>query len=93
MSGFSDDRGKSALPPGLSALWGLSGTNSEVFEEEEDPCVICHEEMTPATTVMLECKHRFHDEVRNNRAISGADSGFFEQGARVIFLFSERVIL
>ncbi|XP_056012499.1 uncharacterized protein LOC125682526 isoform X2 [Ostrea edulis] len=62
MSGFSDDRGKNILPPGLSALWGLSGANSEVFEEEEDPCVICHEEMTPTTTVMLECKHRFHDE-------------------------------
>ncbi|KAK3107126.1 hypothetical protein FSP39_007850 [Pinctada imbricata] len=35
---------------------------TEVFEEEEDPCVICHEEMTPPTTVKLECNHRFHDE-------------------------------
>lgn len=69
--GFAEDRAKNP-PPGLLGTWGHSGTDlvglgvsSEVFEEEEDPCVICHEEMTPPTTVMLECKHRFHDEVRD----------------------------
>uniref|UniRef100_A0A8W8KL63 RING-type domain-containing protein n=3 Tax=Magallana gigas TaxID=29159 RepID=A0A8W8KL63_MAGGI len=68
MTGFTDDRARNP-PPGLPLSWGVSGTDlvslgitSEVFEEEEDPCVICHEEMTPPTTVMLECKHRFHDE-------------------------------
>lgn len=71
MTGFTDDRARNP-PPGLPLSWGVSGTDlvslgitSEVFEEEEDPCVICHEEMTPPTTVMLECKHRFHDEVRD----------------------------
>ena len=69
--GFAEDRAKNP-PPGLLGTWGHSGTDlvglgvsSEVFEEEEDPCVICHEEMTPPTTVMLECKHGFHDEVRD----------------------------
>ncbi|XP_076111314.1 uncharacterized protein LOC143079699 isoform X1 [Mytilus galloprovincialis] len=58
-----------APPPGLNTSWGFtesSNTSSykgeEVFEEEQDPCVICHEEMTPDTTVRLECHHRFHDE-------------------------------
>ncbi|XP_061169827.1 E3 ubiquitin-protein ligase TTC3-like [Saccostrea echinata] len=67
--GYPDDRNRSPAPPGLPASWGLPvtdlsslGITSEVFEEEEDPCVICHEEMTIDTTVMLECKHRFHDE-------------------------------
>ena len=57
-------------PPGLSSSWGfletpsISSKEEEVFEEEQDPCVICHEEMTLDTTVKLECHHRFHDEVR-----------------------------
>ncbi|XP_033757927.1 E3 ubiquitin-protein ligase DZIP3-like [Pecten maximus] len=53
-----------APPPGLATNWAFQasdGTN-EVFEEDEDPCVICHEEMTPTTTRTLDCSHRFHDE-------------------------------
>ena len=38
-------------------------TTPEIYDEEEDPCTICHEEMKPGTTKMLECKHYFHDRV------------------------------
>lgn len=53
-----------APPPGLASNWGFQASdgNNEVFEEDEDPCVICHEEMTPTTTRTLDCSHRFHDE-------------------------------
>lgn len=29
----------------------------------EDPCIICHEDMSPDETCVLECRHSFHDEV------------------------------
>ncbi|XP_060074001.1 E3 ubiquitin-protein ligase TTC3-like isoform X2 [Ylistrum balloti] len=53
-----------APPPGLATSWAFSASDgaNEVFEEDEDPCVICHEEMTPTTTRTLDCSHRFHDE-------------------------------
>ncbi|WAR04997.1 DZIP3-like protein, partial [Mya arenaria] len=38
------------------------GLGSELFKEEEDPCVICHEEMDLKQVVTLQCGHIFHDE-------------------------------
>lgn len=33
-------------------------------EEEEDPCVICHEDMNVlCDTVTLECGHKYHSDV------------------------------
>lgn len=32
----------------------------------EDPCIICHEEMSPEDLCVLECRHSFHGEVRIN---------------------------
>lgn len=29
----------------------------------EDPCIICHEDMSPEDTCVLECRHSFHEEV------------------------------
>ena len=61
-----------APPPGISASWAFptSGSNNnssvggtEMFQEDEDPCAICHEELTLGTTQTLECDHKFHDEV------------------------------
>ena len=49
-----------AAPPQVKE--DVSG-QGEVFQEEEDPCVICHEEMTPPSTAQLDCGHRFHDDV------------------------------
>ena len=43
--------------------WVSRSTTPEIYDEEEDPCTICHEEMKPGTTKMLECKHYFHDRV------------------------------
>lgn len=61
-------------PPGLNTSWAFKaaglkegsgkGSGAELYrEEEEDPCVICHEEMNPNSVVTLECGHLFHDEV------------------------------
>ncbi|XP_006814782.2 E3 ubiquitin-protein ligase TTC3-like [Saccoglossus kowalevskii] len=30
------------------------------LDDDVDPCVICHEELTTGATCVLECKHRFH---------------------------------
>ena len=43
--------------------WGAAKEGAEFDEEEEDPCVICHEEMLLTDTVTLHCGHRFHPEV------------------------------
>lgn len=32
--------------------------------EEEDPCAICHEELSSAPITTLDCRHQFHDEVK-----------------------------
>ena len=34
-----------------------------MYQEDEDPCAICHEELTVGNTQTLECAHKFHDEV------------------------------
>ncbi|XP_023929974.1 E3 ubiquitin-protein ligase TTC3 [Lingula anatina] len=47
------------VSPSLPTL-GSEDNSQELFEEEVDPCIICHEELTPATTARLDCKHRFH---------------------------------
>ncbi|KAL4229300.1 hypothetical protein ACF0H5_012340 [Mactra antiquata] len=56
-------------PPGISSSWAFAASDkskilsSELFkEEEEDPCVICHEEMEDNSVVRLECGHIFHDQ-------------------------------
>ena len=57
-------------PPGLSASWafpvgGVNNNNSEMFQEDEDPCAICHEDLTIGSAITLECDHQFHDTVSN----------------------------
>lgn len=71
MIGFIDDRARNSFF-GFLLFWGVLGIDlvclgiiSEVFEEEEDFCVICYEEMIFFIIVMLECKYRFYDEVRD----------------------------
>lgn len=63
MIGFTDDRARN-LFFGFLLFWGVLGIDlvslgiiSEVFEEEEDFCVICYEEMIFFIIVMLECKY------------------------------------
>ena len=62
-------------PPGINSSWAFmaaggskegSGkcSGGELYkDEDENPCVICHEEMDPNSIVTLECGHLFHDEV------------------------------
>lgn len=35
---------------------------AELFEEEVDPCIICHEELNKDSASMLDCGHSFHTE-------------------------------
>ena len=48
------------------SLVGGGGTLSDdhVFEEEEDPCLICMDELSADAMTRLGCSHRFHTEVR-----------------------------
>ncbi|KAI0208487.1 hypothetical protein LSAT2_006833 [Lamellibrachia satsuma] len=31
-----------------------------IYEEEEDPCIICHDELETGPVFKLGCSHRFH---------------------------------
>ncbi|KAK3585081.1 hypothetical protein CHS0354_004270 [Potamilus streckersoni] len=56
-----------APPPGLPASWAFqsgdkfTSLGEREYFEEEDPCVICHEELTSQAAITLECGHKFHD--------------------------------
>ena len=63
-----------APPPSFATVSNSSGgaEMAQVFQDqssgdiayEEDPCVICHDEMTATTrNVSLDCGHRFHHVV------------------------------
>ncbi|KAM9846522.1 E3 ubiquitin-protein ligase TTC3 isoform 2-T2 [Aulostomus maculatus] len=60
-------RGRTATPPLLNPapVWQQLGphraTNSGALNME-DPCVICHEEMSADNIHVLECRHGFHKE-------------------------------
>ncbi|XP_041372598.1 uncharacterized protein LOC121385873 [Gigantopelta aegis] len=50
-------------PPGLTSTWGYNNMHAhqEIFMEEKDPCVICHEELSISDIATLDCNHRFHE--------------------------------
>lgn len=43
-----------------SATW--EGANNLDDEEEEEPCVICHENLSPENLSVLPCAHKFHSQ-------------------------------
>ncbi|XP_025101928.1 E3 ubiquitin-protein ligase TTC3-like isoform X3 [Pomacea canaliculata] len=59
---------------GVNPVWNMDGAEpvrrpldwSELGAgdnfEEEDPCAICHEELSSAPITTLDCRHQFHDE-------------------------------
>ncbi|KAJ8034649.1 E3 ubiquitin-protein ligase TTC3 [Holothuria leucospilota] len=53
-----------AAPPSKSAWSALDDTpiswQAEQYDDEVDPCVICHEELVIKDVLDLECGHRFH---------------------------------
>ncbi|XP_072049371.1 uncharacterized protein [Amphiura filiformis] len=60
MQGMAAQQGKFQWS---SELGGSSAFKTKGFlDDDEDPCVICHEEMTPETIKILECGHHFHAE-------------------------------
>ncbi|KAM8742285.1 E3 ubiquitin-protein ligase TTC3 isoform 2-T2 [Acanthopagrus schlegelii] len=56
---------KSATPPLVPPVWQSLGpqraTHSNALNVE-DPCIICHDDMTPDDICVLECRHSFHKE-------------------------------
>nr|XP_019598487.1 PREDICTED: E3 ubiquitin-protein ligase DZIP3 [Rhinolophus sinicus] len=44
-----------------SATWE-GATNLDEEEEEEEPCVICHENLAPENLSVLPCAHKFHSQ-------------------------------
>uniref|UniRef100_A0A3Q0SCZ1 RING-type E3 ubiquitin transferase n=1 Tax=Amphilophus citrinellus TaxID=61819 RepID=A0A3Q0SCZ1_AMPCI len=40
----------------------LRGLSERFLLNVEDPCIICHEDMSPDDTCVLECRHSFHNE-------------------------------
>lgn len=53
----------------LDLTVSLSGLQLNV----EDPCIICHDDMTPDDICVLECRHSFHKEV-SHTAIKEMDT-------------------
>ncbi|XP_076438355.1 uncharacterized protein LOC143277431 isoform X2 [Babylonia areolata] len=56
---------RTAPPPGISPAWSVEGLDpvmGDRFVEEEDPCLICTDELSTAPTLVLDCGHRFHDQ-------------------------------
>ncbi|KAM5276825.1 E3 ubiquitin-protein ligase DZIP3 isoform 2-T3 [Hipposideros larvatus] len=61
----------SAAPPPKPAWSPLSSQSSATWEgannldeEEEEPCVICHENLSPENLSVLPCAHKFHSQVK-----------------------------
>lgn len=51
-------------PKRLPAWNTASGLESKFAgQEDEEPCVICHDEMLILPAVTLKCGHKFHDRV------------------------------
>ncbi|XP_060054393.1 E3 ubiquitin-protein ligase DZIP3 isoform X2 [Erinaceus europaeus] len=48
-----------------SATWEKANTLNEE-EEEEEPCVICHENLSPEKLSVLPCAHKFHSQMKND---------------------------
>ncbi|MGH0175137.1 UNVERIFIED_CONTAM: hypothetical protein FKN15_069932 [Acipenser sinensis] len=59
-------RGSNTPPP--THAWRLVASKSKSQWQKnkalyaEDPCIICHEEMSPEDLCVLECRHSFHGE-------------------------------
>ncbi|XP_051793252.1 E3 ubiquitin-protein ligase TTC3 isoform X2 [Acanthochromis polyacanthus] len=54
-----------ATPPLLNPVWQPLGSQRAPNPNAlnmEDPCIICHEDMVPEETCVLECRHSFHEE-------------------------------
>ncbi|KAK7471488.1 hypothetical protein BaRGS_00035882 [Batillaria attramentaria] len=70
-SGSTSGRRGLPPPPGLNPSWSVEGLepmgSAHEFGgvdrfEEEDPCAICHDELSSAPVTTLDCTHRFHDQ-------------------------------
>ncbi|KXJ25685.1 E3 ubiquitin-protein ligase TTC3 [Exaiptasia diaphana] len=56
--------GAVSVPPAQMTSTDLSSSQSSLtFSEDDDPCVICHDDMkSPLDTVTLECGHKYHEK-------------------------------
>ncbi|XP_070700307.1 E3 ubiquitin-protein ligase TTC3 [Pempheris klunzingeri] len=56
---------QSATPPLPPTVWqnlGAQRAPHSTALNVEDPCIICHDDMSPGDICVLECRHSFHDE-------------------------------
>ncbi|KAF7653193.1 hypothetical protein LDENG_00086200 [Lucifuga dentata] len=54
-----------ATPPLVTSAWQPLGPRRASYPNAlnvEDPCIICHEDMSPGEIYVLECRHSFHKE-------------------------------
>ncbi|XP_016106288.1 E3 ubiquitin-protein ligase DZIP3-like [Sinocyclocheilus grahami] len=54
-----------ATGPPLTHVWknvSEKHRNTALALNMEDPCIICHEDMSPEEVCVLECRHSFHRE-------------------------------
>lgn len=61
------NRARCATPPlaAPATVWQTVGTQRATHSSAlnmEDPCIICHDDMSPDTIFVLECRHSFHKE-------------------------------
>ncbi|KAA8586527.1 hypothetical protein FQN60_000363 [Etheostoma spectabile] len=57
---------KYVTPPNVAQVWQSLGPPQRAIQSDalnvEDPCIICHEDMSPDDICVLVCRHSFHDE-------------------------------
>ncbi|GAA6232084.1 E3 ubiquitin-protein ligase TTC3 isoform X1 [Lates japonicus] len=54
-----------ATPPLVTPVWQSVGSQRATHSKAlnvEDPCIICHDDMSPDDICVLECRHSFHNE-------------------------------
>jgi hypothetical protein len=83
----------SSPPPSAASALDFNNKPCGHFElDEDDPCVICHDDMkSPIDTVTLECGHKYHNSVSlileefKCRAFSSANGRFALTGNVIHF--------
>ncbi|XP_034744945.1 E3 ubiquitin-protein ligase TTC3 [Etheostoma cragini] len=61
-----ENSAKYVAPPNVAQVWQPLGPPQRAIHSDalnaEDPCIICHEDMSPDDICVLVCRHSFHDE-------------------------------
>lgn len=77
---------KSKCGPQRPPPWSDSDTLFQL--NVEDPCIICHDDMSPDSMFVLECRHSFHEEVSEPAAGVQVQVCLRAGSQRLLFVFS-----